>query len=104
MPILHAVPIRFLDDVSQEDRDEILERYQKITDECGGKDAGILYCKVEKNLYPDKCDLAAVVVFEDEKAMRVFGEHPKHAALTQRLGELATWRSMDLPVSWPMGS
>ena len=88
------VLIRFRDDASTEAHQQIYDMYQRIAEECGGSEAGILEWQVEWNLVQPpkrKCDLVEVALFTSIEAIEQFRLHPKHKELTDLLQRVADW-------------
>ena len=94
--LIHIVLISFLETASAEARQEIYDMYQEIAEKCGGKNAGILYFKVEWNLDLRKgVHLVEVAVFSSNESLQAFRVHPAHAELTNKLRDLADWKVGD---------
>lgn len=87
MELWHIVLISFGDDVAKETRDKVYNMYQTLDKDCGGKDAGILFWKVERSLDDrKKVHLVEVAVYRDNDALQKFRVHPNHKKLTDILG------------------
>ena len=95
----HAVLISFRDNATEAVKRDVYERYQTLGEDCGGKDAGILFWKVDWNLDQRKnVHLAEFAIFRDEAALQAFRAHPKHRAITDILSNVADWQVGDLLV------
>ncbi|OGY98976.1 MAG: hypothetical protein A2945_03985 [Candidatus Liptonbacteria bacterium RIFCSPLOWO2_01_FULL_52_25] len=100
----HAVLISFKPDTPEEIRRDIYDRYQTMDADCGGKDAGVLFWKVDRNLDPRKnVHLVEIAVFRDMNALQTFRNHPKHKELTNILSKVADWQVGDInhPIAMP---
>lgn len=95
----HAVLISFYPSVPEAVRREVYERYQTLGEDCGGRDAGILFWQVGWNLDQRKqVQLVEFAIFRDDGALQAFRAHPKHSELTDILCEVADWQVGDLMV------
>lgn len=95
--IWHVALISFYKNTPEAVRKEIYDRYQTLAEDCGGKDAGILYWEVGSNLDPRKGDhLVEISIFENDDALQRFRIHPKHKELTDILRGVADWRVGDI--------
>jgi hypothetical protein len=95
----HTVLISFRDAATDAVRREVHQRYQTLGEDCGGRDAGILFWKVDWNLDQRKnVHLAEFAIFRDDAALQAFRAHPRHRAITDILLEVADWQVGDLLV------
>jgi hypothetical protein len=98
---LHTVHTRF-SDASAEKRHELLKRFQKLGDDCGGMNAGILFWKVDENMRLGprrKVDMVQIAIFIDKDAFEKFRAHPVHQALKMELRDCADWTGSDVLLS-----
>ena len=96
----HIVLISFRDSVPETVRREVYDRYQTLDKDCGGKDAGILFWKVDWNLdLRKKVHLVEIAVFRDDAALQAFRTHPAHKSMTDMLRGCADWQVGDLNIS-----
>ncbi|MDP3935051.1 MAG: Dabb family protein [Candidatus Giovannonibacteria bacterium] len=94
----HIVLISFRQGAPQAARQEIYDRYQTLDEDCGGKEAGILFWKVDWNLDLRKnVHLVERASFESAEALQTFRRHPKHEELTDILSQIADWQVGDVP-------
>jgi quinol monooxygenase YgiN len=88
----HIAFISFLPEVSEENRQGILDLDCALGKACGGQPAGILEWKVEENLDTRKgVHLVQFSVFRDKKAFDEFRMHPAHTKFVAKLQEVANW-------------
>lgn len=87
----HVVLIKFNPDVPKETREEVHNLYQKITEACGGKEAGILEFIVEWSLDKRTSDLVEIALFDSPEALGNFRTHKAHVELTNLLHTVANW-------------
>lgn len=100
MPLHHVVLISFKPEATDEQRQEIYDRYQTMDTDCGGQEAGILFWKVEHNLDLRKgVHLVESAIFTDNDALQAFRQHPAHTALTRVLSQIADWQVGDFNFS-----
>ncbi len=93
----HVLLIKFNTDTAQEAKDRIFGLYQTLATDCGGKEAGILYFKVERNLDLRKnIELVEIAIFRDNEALQAFRVHPLHVTLAQDLSKIADWQVGDI--------
>ena len=77
--IWHVVLISFKPGTSEKTRQNIYSRLQTLAEDCGGKSAGILFWKVEFNLFPQRnVHLVEIAVFENNDVLQAFRLHPRH--------------------------
>ena len=89
--LLHTVHTRFYS-APEESRLKILARFQQLAEQCGGKEAGILFWNVEQEQYDTrKTDMVQIGIFRDEEAFEAFRKHPIHKKLKLELRECADW-------------
>ena len=101
-PLFHVVLISFQESVQETSREEVYNRYQTLAVDCGGREAGIIFFKVEKNLDPRKgAHLVEIAVFRDNEALQQFRVHPKHKELTEILCRIADWQVGDITSPLP---
>ena len=99
----HVVLIKFKSGASQQEKDAIYERYQTLAADAGGKDAGILFFKVERNLDLRKgVELVQIAIFEDNDAVQRYRFHPAHAALAGDLSKIADWQVGDMMLPYAL--
>lgn len=90
--LVHVVLIKVRPDCPANVREDIYRRYQTIREEAGGTQAGILHFALEENLDTRKgITWVEVAYFRDDAALQAFRAHPAHAAITDRLREVADW-------------
>lgn len=97
--IVHTVLTTFYISTPEEMRRDILDRFQKLGEKCGGKAAGILGWTVRPNLDLSKkkhIDLVQNAVFEDAAAFQAFRKHSEHVTLREELRDYADWISGNL--------
>lgn len=98
----HVVLISFRAETPEETRQWIYDRYQTMDVDCGGKEAGVLSWKVERNLDLRKnVHLVEIATFRDDKALQAFRQHPKHKELTDVLSKIADWQVADVNLPAP---
>ena len=82
----HVVLISFGTNVSEATRQKIYDMYQSLGSDCGGKEAGVLFFHVGKNLDTRKnIHLVEVAMYRDNAALQAFRVHPNHKMLTDIL-------------------
>ncbi len=92
MNLWHTVLISFRPDTPQSVWQEVFNRYQTLGEDCGGKKAGILFWKVDYNLDLRKnVHLVEIAIFQNDAALQVFRNHPKHEAMSDTLKDIADW-------------
>lgn len=95
--LLHVVLISFRECATVEQRQTIYDRYQTLNEDCGGKNAGILYWKVEHNHDLRKnVHLVEIAIFTGNEALQAFRAHPKHVAMGETLRTIADWYVGDI--------
>ena len=95
--LLHIVFISFHPDASEEKRNEIYNLYQTLAEDCGGREAGILFFQVDWNMDSRKnVHLVEVAIFTDSGALQKFRNHPKHKELTNLVQKIADWQVGDI--------
>ena len=93
----HVVLISFRPETPEKGRQEIYNRFQTLAQDCGGKKAGILFWRVDRNLDLRKnVHLVEISVFKDQAALQTFRKHPKHKELTDILSRMADWLVGDI--------
>ena len=93
----HVILISFRKETPDEVRQKIFDMYQTLPEDCGGKDAGILYFSVNHNLDLRKnVHLVEIAAFRNEDALQKFRFHPKHALLAKELSAIADWQVGDV--------
>ena len=94
----HVAFISFRPGTPETVKQEVYDRYQTMDEDCGGRDAGILFWKVKHNLDLRKnVHLVEIAIFEDDAPLQRFRAHPKHKELTDILREVADWWVGDIP-------
>ncbi len=100
--LLHIVLISFRLDAPDSARQKAYGMLLTLGDDCGGKEAGILFFTVDNNLDLRKnVHLVEVAIFKDNEALQKFRNHPKHAALTEILRDIADWQVGDIKTELP---
>jgi hypothetical protein len=95
----HSVLISFRDTAPEAVKQDVYERYQTLGRDCGGRDAGILFWRVDWNLdQRKKVHLVEFAIFRDDAALQAFRAHPKHREITDILFKVADWQVGDLLV------
>lgn len=96
------VLISFKEGTPEETRKEVYDLYQTLAEDCGGKEAGILYFKVDYNLDLRKnVHLVEFAIFRDNEALQAFRVHPGHSKVTNLLREVADWKVGDFMAPVP---
>ena len=96
-PLWHVVLISFHPNAPKKWCEEVYNRYQTLAADCGGREAGIIFFKVEQNLDLRKgVHLVEIAVFRDNEALQQFRVHPKHKELTDILCKIADWQVGDI--------
>jgi hypothetical protein len=108
-PFLHTVQTSFHMHTSQEMMHEIVKKFERLGQECGGPEKGILFWKVGLNTYRSKkkidekplkrVDMVQVAIFRDDAAFQQFRMHPTHVELKEKLKMLADWAPGDLSLN-----
>ncbi|HVU80089.1 MAG TPA: Dabb family protein [Candidatus Paceibacterota bacterium] len=98
----HVVLISFYDTATEEERQKVFDSFQTLPEECGGKEAGILYFQAGHNLDMRKnVHLVVLSLFRDNAALQAYRNHPKHLAHNELLKRIADWQIGDLMTpSW----
>lgn len=95
--LLHIALIKFRPGTPQEVQEKIYGLYQTLDQDCGGEAAGIHSWRVDWNMDMRKnVQLVQVSEFRDTDALQAFRAHPKHAAVTDILREVADWQVGDI--------
>lgn len=93
----HVVLTSFRPDVPESTKQDIYNRYQTLAEDCGGKEAGIIFWRVDHNLDLRKnVHLVEIAIFRDNAALQSFRQHPKHQEITNILREIADWQVGDI--------
>ncbi len=93
----HVIFISFLPEASEEIKQEIAARYATLGDDCGGKNAGILFWSVQPNMDLRKgVHLVEIAIFKDQKSFEDFKKHPKHIEVVELLKPVANWQVGDV--------
>ena len=88
----HIVFISFKEDVGEEIKQEISARYATLGEDCGGKEAGILFWSVQPNMDLRKgIHLIEIAFFRDKESYENFKKHPKHIEVVELLRESGNW-------------
>ena len=96
----HVVLISFKPEASEEARKEVYDRYQTLDEDCGGKEAGILFWRVDHNMDLRKnVHLVEIAIFRDWEARETFRAHPKHKELTVILRDVADWQLGNIKIA-----
>lgn len=96
--VLHyVVLISFKEGTPESTIQDIYDRYQTLSDDCGGKDTGILFWRVKRNLDLRKnVHLVEIVTFTDNEALQRFRVHPKHKEIANALSRVADWQAIEI--------
>mgnify|MGYP001608183030 CR=1 FL=1 len=101
--LVHVVLISFKPETPEETKQWIYQKYQTLEQDCGSKDAGILYWRVQENLDLRKgVHLVEVAVYTDNDALQAFRNHPKHKEITDVLRDVADWQVGDITCPFPL--
>ncbi|KAF2990993.1 Dabb family protein [Methylocystis sp. MJC1] len=101
--LTHVVLVSFYSELSQAAREEALFNFRQLGNNCGGRDAGILFWKADWNLDRRKnYHLMVVSIFENEDALRNYAAHPKHKDFASSLSKMADWIVGDIAVGLPI--
>ncbi len=94
----HVVLISFKEDSTAAERKMVYDLYQTLDQECGGREAGILFWRVDHNLDLRKgVHLVEIAIFESDDALQAFRRHPKHQEFTETLlSKVADWKVGDI--------
>lgn len=93
----HVVLISFKPETSEAVKQKVYGLYQALAEDCGGKEAGILFWKVDWNMDLRKnIHLVEIAIFENSDALRAFQTHPKHKELADVVKEVADWKVGDI--------
>lgn len=96
----HVLLISFRDSAPKSVRQEVYDRYQTLDKDCGGKEAGILFWRVDWNLdLRKKVHLVEIAIFKDDAALQRFRIHPKHEELANVLRKVADWQVGDIGIT-----
>src|SRR5665213_1952853 len=96
---LHTVHITFYNLTPIEKRMNILERFKNVSEQCGGKEAGILAWAFDNKIPNDKyVNVVEFAVFRDDAAFETLRRHPEHQALRKELSGVADWIGADIYV------
>lgn len=102
MKLWHISLISFKREAHDDIREETYVRLQKLAQYCGGRDAGIIFWQVGKNMDLRKgVHLVVVSAFEDIEALEKYKRHPEHKKITDTLREIADWQIGDIQVMYP---
>ncbi len=89
----HVVLISFKPGVSETIKQKVYGLYRTLGEDCGGKEAGIIFWKVDHNLDLRKnVHLVEIAVFEDNSAYQAFKMNPKHKELADIVSKVADWQ------------
>lgn len=100
--LFHVVLIKFKEEATERQRQQIYNWYQTLGEDCGGKDAGILYWAVQPNLDQRKgWNLVELAIFTGDDVLQAFRIHPNHSRVTDLLREIADWVVGDCEVTPP---
>lgn len=98
----HVVFISFNDSASEEMKQEISAKYITLGDDCGGKEAGILFWSVQPNIDLRKgIHLIEIAFFRDHDSYENFKKHPKHVEVVELLKSSANWYVGDIVEIFP---
>ena len=102
MALWHVMLIAFREDATPEVRQKVYDLYQVMGEDCGGKEAGILFWKVDHNLDLRKgVQLVEIGIFEDAAALERFKNHQKHHEMAASLRDVADWKTGDIMAEYP---
>lgn len=100
--LFHVILFSFLPSTDGSTRKNILERYYKLGDECGGREKGILFWSVKENIDLRKnIDFVEIAIFDNEESFVNFKNHPKHKELVEILKDSANWYVGDIKEAFP---
>jgi hypothetical protein len=95
--ILHSVLVSFRDNVSVEQRDQILAEYQQLGAACGGRGEGILFWQAGRNLDQRKnWHIVEFAIFRDHAALQRFRSYPARAKLSEIMRPRGDWAVGDI--------
>ncbi len=98
LPYKHIVLFKFID-VSEEVQLDCMQACRDLETLCGGREAGIVSYKVEKNFDTRKSWLwAEIVEFEDLTAFIKFHQHQAHKNFATKLRELGVGTGIEWAV------
>ncbi len=102
MRLWHITLISFKNKAQQSIKDEAYRRLLALCENCGGREAGILFWGVGKNIDLRKgIHLVVISIFKNKKALEKYKQHLKHKELTDLLSQVADWQDGDI---WVQGS
>jgi len=97
--LFHTVLITFKEGTLPETKNTIYHLYQTLARNCGGKEAGILFWKVDWNLDKRKnVELVEVAIFENNETFQTFRSHPSHQQIVTLLAQVADWQVGDIMI------
>ena len=95
--IWHVIFFTFYDNVPESVRQEAYNKFQRLAEDCGGHQAGILFWLVENNMNPKKnAHIVEISVFENQIVLDSFRSHPKHKEMTDFMSKISDWQVGDI--------
>lgn len=79
----HILFWQFSDAVTDENREEVLQKLSASVKNLEGKIDGLLSCEIGKNVAGEDCDFVFYATFESPDALKAFQNHPLHVAHKQ---------------------
>lgn len=107
-PFVHTVHTVFHMHTSQETMHELLEKFERLGEGCGGIGKGILFWKVGMNVPKARrgreqsaktVHMVQIAIFADTASFQNFRAHPAHVELKETLKLHADWASGDLDLA-----
>jgi hypothetical protein len=90
--LVHVGVLKFKPEATETEIKEAYSLYQTLGEDCGGKEAGILYAKVGWNRDQRKGYLLMeFFIFADNDALQRFRVHPGHERVSQLMRRIADW-------------
>ncbi len=100
--LFHIILFSFLPETKEEIRQEIINRYSTLGEDCGGADAGILFWSVKPNIDLRKnIHFVEMAIFKNRECLEQFKNHPKHKEVVEILKTSANWYVADFMDYFP---
>ncbi|MFH0852563.1 MAG: Dabb family protein [bacterium] len=100
--VFHVILFSFKPGSTEGQRQEAFLRLQSMGEDCGGKEAGILFWTVRENMDLRKSvHLVEVSAFKNYAALRKFKDHPKHKEIGELMKQIADWWTGDIYAPMP---
>lgn len=100
--VWHVGMISFRPEATDVQKQEAFLKLKCLSNDCGGKKAGILFCEVRENIDQRKnMHLIEILIFEDYFALQAFKVHPKHKEIGEMLKQIADWWVGDIFAPMP---